>query len=481
MGLDHSGPDEFDVTPLAPLSLPKDFNKTPSNEKIEQQASENAANQADSVKETKEKSQSPAAKPETKDTAEIQTAGINTLAHESFEATHILIGSKGDTSAKTDPSVRIMLEETDSKPATVPTPLQQDATKQDSNKPSAPAQMILMEETSASTPPETPSLPKQTVRKTIKKLESHPILQQSNELLPETEATKEDDLALTPKDEKLTSHKWTQLPDKEIQKHQEAVIAFNHTSQLEEEQTLLEETQKQNAEKFGAVALPVQRIITPIAQAQAANSTKQLPEAFDTPAATPSKKAKKQAAKLQEQLSKQSAEELDTAAAAPSKKAKKQAAKSQAQLSKQSAEELDTAAPAPAKKMNKQAVKPQAQASKQTKEELDTAAAAPAKKMNKHPVQPLAQTSNSTQPSDAAASAQKPAKVTMQPITHTPRAHTPRKIKRARKKKMVHKKQIRKKKPTLQKKRVVRRRRAVNHKKKYVKKKKRIVVYQTKK
>lgn len=34
LGFDHKGPDEFDVVPLAPLSLPKDYQKTPSKEKV---------------------------------------------------------------------------------------------------------------------------------------------------------------------------------------------------------------------------------------------------------------------------------------------------------------------------------------------------------------------------------------------------------------------------------------------------------------
>ncbi|MDR3285280.1 MAG: DUF3035 domain-containing protein [Holosporales bacterium] len=76
LGFDHEGPNEFDVIPLAPLSLPSDFKKTP-------QTKEDSTEKKESNK-------------------EINLEKGSAISPESFQAADILLGSKEEKDMKND-------------------------------------------------------------------------------------------------------------------------------------------------------------------------------------------------------------------------------------------------------------------------------------------------------------------------------------------------------------------------------------------
>jgi hypothetical protein len=109
--LGHKGPDEFDVIPLAPLSLPKDFEKTPATEaaaiaatkvppetKTEEEAGTNAgfignqSAQFENISISNGEGRGPA------DKKTILLDNISTIAPESFAATDILMGADSSDS-----------------------------------------------------------------------------------------------------------------------------------------------------------------------------------------------------------------------------------------------------------------------------------------------------------------------------------------------------------------------------------------------
>lgn len=92
LGFDHEGPNEFEVVPLAPLSLPRDFGKTPSTEKKQKQADEMNTFNVHEVR--YEKVEEEKIEKDRQKTTSINIKTTNIANPESFAATNILLSSE---------------------------------------------------------------------------------------------------------------------------------------------------------------------------------------------------------------------------------------------------------------------------------------------------------------------------------------------------------------------------------------------------